>query len=64
MFLCVQDLFIGGRRLWGLTVEGSSKRTSAGRPAEDEAECYEPQVSPPSKIEGRHATLDTCQHFV
>jgi hypothetical protein len=64
VFLCVQDLFTGGRRLQGLTVEGSGKRTSAGRPAEVEAKGYEPQVSPPSMFGGRHATPDMCRRFV
>jgi hypothetical protein len=64
MFLCVQDLFAGGRRLWGLAIEGSGKRTSVGRPAEVEAKGYELQVSPLSKIGGRHATPDTCWRFI
>jgi hypothetical protein len=63
VFLCLQDLFAGGRRLWGLAVEGSGKRTSAGRPTEVEAKGFEPQVSRPSKIEGRHATPNMCQCF-
>jgi hypothetical protein len=51
--------------LRGLAVEGSGKRTSAGKPAEVEAEGYKPQVSPPSKIGGRHATPDTqCNDYL
>jgi hypothetical protein len=40
VFLCAHDLSVGGQRFRGLTGEGSSKRISAGRPGEVEAECW------------------------
>jgi hypothetical protein len=57
VFVCV-----GYVHRWA--IKGSGKRMSDGRPVEVEAKGYEPQVSPPSKIRGRHVALDMCRHFI